>query len=587
MSYLLFSHNKGYDVSGCEAVCFPIISPFASRHGDLASHGPVDYQCGHRALSVIQYFPFFGMIASLIERIIACIYQWQQDQGQPANPNKELLQSHKLTPYASPLGNYTAPIPATALKLEATERALAAIPPLSLAAPSALDSPTPKTPVRDAAPSSPESPSPQAAANGSPNGAAAASPLTAPPERPKTPERDSSAASTSPITPMKTPERDNASAFHTPPSAIRPAGCAPATPQSPAASIPNIDALLTSKVVPVPAAHASLTVEQQKALLESTRLAFAEHLEREQEVGSVDHLATVAEANLPQTFETWFKSSVPLTFETHSCSEKGTRTTQEDALFHYEDADTVLGGIFDGHKRSKFVKGEDAANHASDNFVSTFFDKMKTAKHVTDAMQQTIYSVQETAPTDVAQNAGATAIVYHIDKKTNIAILGIAGDCIGSLYRKIKETRKCFPISRIHDWRSPREIARVGKDNIVFDRNHLGHETNPKFWRLQGTWGPNFSRSVMDLSWGKDISHELEFTAIQLEPDDLLVFGCDGLPDFVKSPAILQTVNAHETGDLARTLTDQSLKNQRYTPDKDNVTVITLRCKAAPSSSSN
>lgn len=632
MSYLLLTHPKTYDVSTCEAIFFPIMSPYADRHDYLAVNGPVEHRCGHKTIAWIQTVPLVCFFASLIERIIAYIYIWFHGQAENNIALIAPLREYTIAPYPSPPRHFHPRLPSSALKLEETEEALEAkspkspLTPLSPIPPSPQQSSPPRTPSpkrTSAVPATPikstQNPSTEISPIVTSDATTAATPevsfnVTPPPENEPSPASLSSEFRGMPLpyepirpeppplpipttpaidptsnvptqttpSPFTTPTKPSpGTSFFTPQSAIRASGCAPLTPpltppDTDKTTFPTLEALLSPKFVPIAADHSTLSVEAQKALLASTRLAIEEHLERETKGAA--HMAEVTDAALPDTFEPWFKKATPLDYVHHSSSEKGSRSTQEDAQFYYEDEHSIITGIFDGHRGVAFVKGEDASNYASDNFVSTFFEKMKTAGSVTAAMQQTVNALQETVDPTVRLNAGATAIVVHIDKKTNIAIFGVLGDCAAIIYFMVNGQLKCLPVSRLHDWLSPREIARAN-GLLFFNPLNAGQEKNPKFWRYDNPGGPNFSRSIMDSRY-EGLSHEMEFTAFQLQPEFLLTLGSDGLFDFVKHQQIIATIKEDVNADIADKLMMVSLANQQTSKDKDNVTVTTILCRS-------
>lgn len=77
ISCSLLSHAKGYQLSPCEALYSPLVSPFAFRHLGLANSPKMScvQRWGHRFIAVIQMIPIIGILASLIERIVVLAAQ--------------------------------------------------------------------------------------------------------------------------------------------------------------------------------------------------------------------------------------------------------------------------------------------------------------------------------------------------------------------------------------------------------------------------------------------------------------------------------------------------------------------------------
>lgn len=69
----LYKHRQAYQLSTTDALLSPVLSPYAMRHLDLANktNTPFVQKWGHRIIAAIQFIPVVGMLACLIERIVA------------------------------------------------------------------------------------------------------------------------------------------------------------------------------------------------------------------------------------------------------------------------------------------------------------------------------------------------------------------------------------------------------------------------------------------------------------------------------------------------------------------------------------
>lgn len=76
----LNNHDRQYSVSTIEALLSPLASPYASRHFELAAspktHSTTVWR--HLVIGCIQAFPFVGLIATVIERIVSFVYNFFQ-----------------------------------------------------------------------------------------------------------------------------------------------------------------------------------------------------------------------------------------------------------------------------------------------------------------------------------------------------------------------------------------------------------------------------------------------------------------------------------------------------------------------------
>lgn len=87
MALSLFNHHNQYSISTHELLKCPILSPYAQRHFELSDVEKVtSVKWGHRIIGIIESIPLVGLIASLIERIVAIVYKWLK----PAKENASI-----------------------------------------------------------------------------------------------------------------------------------------------------------------------------------------------------------------------------------------------------------------------------------------------------------------------------------------------------------------------------------------------------------------------------------------------------------------------------------------------------------------
>lgn len=76
LTYSLAHHPRGYGVSWYEALPAVFVSPYATRHWDMANSPNIsdDRRLGHRLLAALHFTPIIGALALLVERVIAAVY---------------------------------------------------------------------------------------------------------------------------------------------------------------------------------------------------------------------------------------------------------------------------------------------------------------------------------------------------------------------------------------------------------------------------------------------------------------------------------------------------------------------------------
>lgn len=98
-NYLLTAHERGYALSIQECLTFAFTAPYAERHLELSQTGCEAYRFGHKILAVIERVPIVGLLASLMERIVAFTIQiFHSWQSRSVEPSRKL--EHEIHPLA-------------------------------------------------------------------------------------------------------------------------------------------------------------------------------------------------------------------------------------------------------------------------------------------------------------------------------------------------------------------------------------------------------------------------------------------------------------------------------------------------------
>lgn len=87
---MLDSHVRGYQLTSKEALQGMVLSPYASRHVELAKNKstPRTQRLGHYCLAIVESIPIIGILASLIERIAAIAYKFLKGKAAILEPFK-------------------------------------------------------------------------------------------------------------------------------------------------------------------------------------------------------------------------------------------------------------------------------------------------------------------------------------------------------------------------------------------------------------------------------------------------------------------------------------------------------------------
>lgn len=107
LSCSLVHHPLRYKLSCHDALRSAFVSPYAQRHLELANHGKttIGQRWGHRIIAAIEFIPVLGLLASLVERVVALFFhpsrikECRQVQTiQPAFSQQLVVQGNAISP---------------------------------------------------------------------------------------------------------------------------------------------------------------------------------------------------------------------------------------------------------------------------------------------------------------------------------------------------------------------------------------------------------------------------------------------------------------------------------------------------------
>jgi len=281
---------------------------------------------------------------------------------------------------------------------------------------------------------------------------------------------------------------------------------------------------------------------------------------------------------------------------------QGIRRSMEDASTAFSTDEGEFVALFDGHG-DKSGYGEIIAKMAADFFRKDFPALVKQHyPNVGAAFKEFCETVHSKIPSVIG---GTTALISFTDL-TNCIYLGNIGDSKGVAFRMKNGKIHAIPLSPILNWKTPTEAARA---KAIFGEEKFkkwnqtpeakamyfpGERLDPQICKVLGInplqpLGVNVTRSLGDplmaIEGETALSHESIDTMFQLELDDLLVFGCDGLWDVPAALSdkdrilkLIEDVIEPKWGDpaLADKIAEWALTTAK---SSDNVTVITALVK--------
>lgn len=257
-------------------------------------------------------------------------------------------------------------------------------------------------------------------------------------------------------------------------------------------------------------------------------------------------------------------SARPLNWTTSEFSAQGPRPSMEDAHLHLTlPRMGELYCVFDGHG-GDFGPSHPVADLAKEVFEKEFAAELEKNPKDVGAVFKKLFAKIHKEAVEKKLPGGTTAVVTFVDTN-NIATIGTIADSEARVARKIDGKWRLIPLSLVMDFgkrkeakRAPMETQRAWAENPVL----FGDAKNRRV-ALQ-----NVSRALGDNFEG--IGHTAKISQFQLEKDDLLIVGCDGIWDYVRDEEILKLIDSK--GNLDANSLGEFALFKKFA--RDNVTVM-------------
>lgn len=517
-------HPQGYSLPGYEDL-FTMGTqfsgaPFAQRHWDLASlPETADFKWGHRVLAVVESLPVIGLLAVLIERVAACIFDTcvnkktsNEARNEPSQPNSSSVIAQS---------DDTAEIPMThKRKTKKTKE------PPSIS--SKLDQPTQTTPQQV-----PASTGPVEANSGSTGSDLAILNQEA----------------------QELIEGQN-ELSHTIEVFIQ--------------NLIELDLKTAPLLQP-----GQITLEDSyRKMWRNSQKAIEEHRKQDAKTYANEQESLPALEAIQQTRE----NSQTLKMTSMAAEDIGTRRSMEDAHFYFETERGAFAGVLDGHggiEVANFTK-----KYFIEKFEETL---KKNEGHVHRTFYQLMKGVHEEVIKNTGWNlTGTTAVVCYVDKITHLIYTASVGDSEANIYRLMNGEMKSIPLSCLRNWTSIKDARRAARSLNNPDIVKMWTKsTNPKSVRYPSHWeGVNVSRAIGDARYAGTpevpaVSHKPKITVNKLQPGDILLLCCDGIKDFVSERKIADQISQYKSGSSIQNLAQQLIDVAKG-PSMDNMTAVVV-----------
>lgn len=270
------------------------------------------------------------------------------------------------------------------------------------------------------------------------------------------------------------------------------------------------------------------------------------------------------------------------------CQNQGRRPYMEDVSFIKQNDDRIISGVFDGHSADKKT-GLGVAKYVKE-CVERNLDRLvgKYEGNVHKAMENLFWIIQSKLGAEYREfckDAGTTAVVTYIDKKSRLMYVATIGDSEATIYRRIDGVMKAIPASRLLNWSSPSEARRAAD---FYDNEGLYWEwvssLNPKELRSMKEGGINISRTLGDFNHtGNDkfplISSEPELTVFPLEEGDVVILASDGVEDYISKEIVSGVVSDYF--DEFEGMAEKIMKHAYHQgQSSDNISVVAIKISA-------
>lgn len=318
---------------------------------------------------------------------------------------------------------------------------------------------------------------------------------------------------------------------------------------------------------------AKMLKNQRKAIEEHLKIHSQKALKSTPFASTLESLPSIEECEKLNSMHSDEESKCKkLSLLHHVYGEKGKRPSMEDeeTLYHLGGHSDLIA-IFDGHGGGNISK---LCKEIVDKRFSQIYQMCKKNIHLT--FTQLLHHIDKAAKGYISQ--GSTCLLVYIDKITHLVFTATLGDSETNIYRMFGTEMKSIPLSCLRNWSSEKDAKRASvfyQDLKIYQswKDNL----HPKRLRTSdGSDATNISRSIEGSHREcHPILHKPKITMNILQPNDILVLGCDGLRDFVTESEIKELIKFEKNKkiNLAKVLVDYAITTKKST---DNVTVRTI-----------
>jgi len=269
------------------------------------------------------------------------------------------------------------------------------------------------------------------------------------------------------------------------------------------------------------------------------------------------------------------ETTFPMQQKSGFASEKGRRSTMEDACTHHESERFNFWAVYDGHGIDKKENGYKVANEAANKLHQYVFEELGQLKTLDQSTmnKNILLKAFQKMETELRQqgsmSTGSTATVALLDKVTKTLNIANLGDSRAVLAHLKKRQIKTTALSTDHKAGKKREAERIRKAGGIVFRNRVSGILAVS--RTLGDFGLKTEKSDID-----KVMSEPEISVRQLGPNDrFLILACDGVWDVMTNQDAATLVNTvlektHNPTQAAYDLVQEALARNT----NDNITAV-------------
>lgn len=279
-----------------------------------------------------------------------------------------------------------------------------------------------------------------------------------------------------------------------------------------------------------------------------------------------------------------------LTLNATTCSLTGKRPFNEDQhLFlhtKYGDLFAVCDGHGAIHREKQLQIGAELATTVTQSItldLPTFIEE--SPFNIKYAFDQWFNYIQAKLP---PVPAGATVAIGFHEKVTRLLHVATLGDTEVVVFRKIENLIFPIPMSPEMNWKHPEAVGRIQRLLTPETLQKWLQIDNPKFRRFPPDKGVNVAWSLgdklMTIHQQTAISHKPTCSLVQLQKEDLILVGCDGIFDVASVDNLIDDVLLSHWDDpqLAKRIADYAYHTKK---SSDNITALVVRTSPLPETS--